>query len=61
MTKQLTVAEPIPFLTRDLLYIIVTMGMFACGLLLGEQVSFNRANKIVTIVDNPNCTVGRMK
>lgn len=43
-----------------IIWVFVACGLFLFGLQLGEMRSFERTNKVVTIVDNPNCIVGRM-
>ena len=48
-------------MTSHLIWILVAVSLFLGGLFLGEMRSFERTNEVVTIVDNPNCVVGRMK
>lgn len=44
-----------------LVWVCVATSLFLGGLFLGELREYKRINKVVTVVQNPKCIVGRMK
>ena len=48
-------------MTTHIVWVFVACGLFLGGLQLGELREYKRVNEVVTIIDNPNCIVGRMK
>jgi len=40
--------------------IALVIVFFLVGLNLGERIKVTRVNKVITVIDNPNCLIGRM-